>query len=51
MADNENVGTYESKADAVQDEKDFVKLWIDQIERSSDDEKDWREDAEKAEDT
>ena len=51
MVDNANVGTYESKSEAVQDEKDYVKLWLDQIDRSSDDEKEWREDAEKAEDT
>jgi hypothetical protein len=46
----ENTATYESKAEAVQDEQDLVKLWLDQIERSGADEKDWREDAEKAED-
>lgn len=51
MTDNSNTATYESKADAVQDERDLVKLWLDQIERSGSDEKDWREDAEKAEDT
>jgi hypothetical protein len=50
MADDTNTATYESKAEAVQDEKDFVKLWLDQIERSGADEKKWREDAEKAED-
>jgi hypothetical protein len=50
MTDNSNTATYESKAEAVQDEKDFVKLWLDQIERSGSDEKKWREDAEKAED-
>ena len=49
MTDNANTATYESKSEAVQDEKDFVKLWLDQIQRSSDDEKAWREDAEKAE--
>lgn len=49
--DNANTATYESKREEVEDEKDFVKLWLDQIQRSSDDEKDWREDAEKAEDT
>jgi hypothetical protein len=49
MTDNSNTATYESKAEAVQDERDFVKLWLDQIERSGADEKDWREDAEKAE--
>jgi hypothetical protein len=47
--DNQNTATYESKSEAVQDQKDFVKLWLDQIERSGSDEKDWREDAEKAE--
>jgi hypothetical protein len=47
--DNANTATYESKAEAVQDEQDFVKLWLDQIARSGDDEKQWREDAEKAE--
>ena len=47
--DNSNTATYESKAEAVQDEKDLVKLWLDQIERSGSDEKDWREDAAKAE--
>lgn len=47
--DNSNTATYESKAEAVQDEKDLVKLWLDQIARSGDDEKDWREDADKAE--
>lgn len=50
MTDNSNTATYESKAEAVQDEKDFVKLWLDQIQRSGTDEKDWRDDAEKAED-
>jgi len=50
MTDNSNTATYESKAEAVQDERDFVKLWLDQIERSGADEKKWREDAEKAED-
>jgi hypothetical protein len=49
LTDNSNTATYESKAEAVQDERDFVKLWLDQIERSGTDEKDWREDAEKAE--
>jgi hypothetical protein len=49
MTDNYNTATYESKAEAVQDERDFVKLWLDQIERSGTDEKKWREDAEKAE--
>lgn len=49
MTDNSNTATYESKAEAVQDEKDFVKLWLDQIERSGTDEKEWRDDAEKAE--
>ncbi len=48
--DNANTATYESKSEAVQDEKDLVKLWLDQIERSGSDEKDWREDAAKAED-
>jgi hypothetical protein len=47
--DNSNTATYESKAEAVEDQKDFVKLWLDQIERSGSDEKQWREDAEKAE--
>lgn len=51
MSDNQNTASYESKAEAVQDEKDLVKLWLDQIERSSSDEKEWREDAEKAEAT
>ena len=46
-----NTATYESKFESIEDEQDFVKLWLDQIQRSSDDEKDWREDAEKAEDT
>lgn len=50
MTDNQNTATYESKAEAVEDERDFVKLWLDQIERSGADEKKWREDAEKAED-
>ena len=50
MTDNSNTATYESKEEAVQDERDLVKLWLDQIERSGADEKDWREDAEKAED-
>lgn len=50
MTDNSNTATYESKAEAVQDERDLVKLWLDQIERSGADEKDWRDDAEKAED-
>jgi hypothetical protein len=50
METNANTATYESKSEAVQDEKDFVKLWLDQIERSGADEKAWREDAEKAED-
>lgn len=50
MTDNSNTATYESKAEAVQDEQDFVKLWLDQIERSGADEKEWREDAEKGED-
>jgi hypothetical protein len=50
MTDNANTATYESKSEAVQDEQDFVKLWLDQIQRSGDDEKQWREDAEKAED-
>jgi len=50
MTDNQNTATYESKAEAVQDERDLVKLWLDQIERSGADEKKWREDAEKAED-
>jgi len=49
--DNANTATYESKSEAVQDEKDLVKLWLDQIERSGADEKDWREDADKAEAT
>jgi hypothetical protein len=49
--DNSNTATYESKSEAVQDERDFVKLWLDQIERSGADEKAWRSDAEKAEDT
>lgn len=49
MTDNANTATYESRAEAVQDEKDYVKLWLDQIQRSGDDEKDWRDDAEKAE--
>lgn len=49
--DNANTATYESKAEAVQDEQDLVKLWLDQIERSSSDEKEWRDDAEKAEQT
>ncbi len=47
----QNTATYESKSEAVQDEKDLVKLWLDQIERSDSDEKDWRKDAEEAEDT
>jgi hypothetical protein len=46
---SDNTATYESKAEAVEDEKDLVKLWLDQIERSGADEKEWREDAEKAE--
>lgn len=50
MTDN-NTATYESKAEAVKDEQDLVKLWLDQIDRSSSDEKEWREDAEKAENT
>lgn len=50
MTDNANTATYESKTEAVNDEKDLVKLWLDQIARSGDDEKDWRQDAEKAED-
>lgn len=50
MEDNANTATYESKSEAVQDKRDFVKLWLDQIARSGDDEKDWRDDAEKAED-
>jgi hypothetical protein len=49
MTDNQNTATYESKAEAVEDEKDLVKLWLDQIERSGSDEKEWRTDAEKAE--
>lgn len=49
MTDNSNTATYESKAEAVQDERDLVKLWLDQIERSGSDEKEWRDDAEKAE--
>lgn len=49
--ENANTATYESKSEAVQDEKDFVKLWLDQIARSDADEKDWRKDAEEAEDT
>jgi hypothetical protein len=49
VTDNANTATYESRAEAVQDQKDFVKLWLDQIARSGDDEKDWRDDAEKAE--
>jgi hypothetical protein len=48
---NENTATYESKSEAVQDEQDLVKLWLDQIERSGSDEKEWRDDAEKAEET
>jgi hypothetical protein len=48
--DNSNTATYESKSEAVQDQRDFVKLWLDQIERSGADEKDWREDAGQAED-
>jgi hypothetical protein len=51
MESNANTATYESKADAVKDEQDLVKLWLDQIERSGQDEKAWREDAEKAENT
>lgn len=51
MSDNQNTATYESKSGAVEDEGDFVKLWLDQIAKSDSDEKDWREDAEKAEDT
>lgn len=51
MSDNSNTAAYESKQDAVKDEQDFVKLWLDQINRSDSDEKDWRSDAEKAEDT
>jgi hypothetical protein len=51
VTDNSNTATYESKAEAVQDEQDYVKLWLDQIERSGSDEKEWREDAEKAEET
>jgi len=47
--DNQNTATYESKSEAVKDQRDFVKLWLDQIERSGSDEKQWREDAEKAE--
>jgi hypothetical protein len=47
--DNANTATYESKAEAVQDSQDLVKLWLDQIQRSTDDEKDWRKDADKAE--
>jgi len=50
MTETSNTATYESKAEAVQDEQDYVKLWLDQIERSGADEKEWREDAEKAED-
>lgn len=49
MTDNANTATYESKSEAVQDKRDLVKLWLDQIERSGADEKAWREDAEKAE--
>jgi hypothetical protein len=48
---NANTATYESKSEAVQDEKDLVKLWLDQIARSDADEKAWRLDAEEAEDT
>ena len=47
--DNANTATYESKSEAVKDEKDLVKLWLDQIARSGEDEKKWREDAERAE--
>ncbi len=47
--DNSNTATYESKSEAVESQQDFVKLWLDQIERSGKDEKEWREDAEKAE--
>jgi len=51
MTDSQNTATYESKAEAVESEQDFVKLWLDQIAKSDGDEKDWREYAEKAEDT
>ena len=51
MTDNSNTATYDSKREAVDNEQDFVKFWLDQIERSSSDEKDWRADAEKAENT
>src|SRR6187549_19576 len=49
MTDNQNTATYESKSEAVESQTDFVKLWLDQIERSGADEKNWRDDAEKAE--
>ena len=49
MTEEANTATYESKQEAVQDSKDLVKLWLDQIERSGNDEKEWREDADKAE--
>jgi hypothetical protein len=50
MTDNANTATYDSK-DAVQTERDLVKFWVDQINKSSADEKSWRDDAEKAEAT
>jgi hypothetical protein len=50
LSNDQNTATCESKSEAVTDEKDLVKLWLDQIERSGSDEKKWREDAEKAED-
>ena len=50
MAETEpaNTAIYEDKQTAVQDEQDLVKLWCDQINRASDDEKEWRDEAEKA---
>ena len=48
MADP-NPNSYESKQEAIQDQSDLVRVWLDAINRSSEEEKDWRtKDAEEA---
>tara|TARA_B110000503_G_scaffold137510_1_gene221839 strand:- start:8854 stop:11091 length:2238 start_codon:yes stop_codon:yes gene_type:complete len=40
--------SYESKAEAVTDEASLVKVWIDALNKAEKEEKDWRDDAERA---
>lgn len=48
MTDPTGVASYESKTEAVESNEDFVRIWCDQVDRSAEEEKDWREASEEA---